>query len=165
MQIVRIKQTVKTKQIVKQVYTDLHFYQRRRTISCPAGFPRLPETSERKKATRAYSYLITTLHLSSNGLFFVNLHLSPTALESLRKRLRHQSAQRGMRELDLLLGAWAEKHLADLSEPELLAYEQILTLGEPVLWHFLREASAPVPEDLDASTQALLVRIRADSIP
>ena len=93
----------------------------------------------------------------------MNLNLPSAALEFLRKRLLHQSARRGMRELDLLLGSWAEKHLPSLSEAELRSYEQILGLGEPVLWHFLREPSAQAPEDLDPATQALLERIRTES--
>ena len=93
----------------------------------------------------------------------MNLPSSSLAIEALRKRLLYRSARRGMRELDLLLGKWAEAQLASLSEPELKAYQQILELSEPALWHFLREPTASTPDGLDPTAQTLLKRIRADS--
>ena len=56
---------------------------------------------------------------------------APAALgsrEAFRKRLLYRSKQRGWLEVDLLLGAWADQHLAALGEDDaaLHAYERIL---------------------------------------
>jgi len=50
------------------------------------------------------------------------------------KKLIYRSKYTGTRETDILLGTFAEKHLVNLSDENLLAYEQILQSGDPRIW-------------------------------
>lgn len=54
-----------------------------------------------------------------------------------RKRLQFRSWHRGTRELDLILGTFADRHIADLSETELDIYDHMLTLPDPDLYNWI----------------------------
>jgi antitoxin CptB len=57
-----------------------------------------------------------------------------TDIESLRKQLLFRSKNLGVRELDLLVGAWASRNLRGLSEAQLHAFnEQVLRHETPDL--------------------------------
>ncbi len=50
------------------------------------------------------------------------------------KKLIYRSKYTGTRETDILLGTFAEKHLVNLSDENLSAYEQLLQSGDPRIW-------------------------------
>ncbi len=50
------------------------------------------------------------------------------------KKLIYRSKYTGTRETDILLGTFAEKHLVNLTDENLLAYEQLLQSGDPRIW-------------------------------
>ncbi|HZD25331.1 MAG TPA: succinate dehydrogenase assembly factor 2 [Alphaproteobacteria bacterium] len=58
-------------------------------------------------------------------------------LETKRKRLLYRSWHRGTKELDLILGKFAEQHLADFSPGELVQYEAILESDEHDIYAWL----------------------------
>lgn len=60
------------------------------------------------------------------------------------RRLRFRSWHCGMRELDLLLGTFADAQLAALPPEELAAFEALLAVSNPDLFAWLTRA-APVP--------------------
>lgn len=70
------------------------------------------------------------------------------------KRLRLRSWRRGMREMDLLLGPYADKALAGLGPAECDAYERLLEETDPELYHWL-SGRVPMP----AAHAAALLRI------
>lgn len=47
-------------------------------------------------------------------------------MNDVLKRLHMRSWRRGMKEMDLILGPWADSHLADLPEDEVAIYDKIL---------------------------------------
>lgn len=47
-------------------------------------------------------------------------------MNDARKRLHMRSWRRGMKEMDLILGPWADTHLADLPEDTVAIYDKIL---------------------------------------
>lgn len=47
--------------------------------------------------------------------------------EAMIKRLHMRSMRRGIKEMDLILSAFAGAHLADMSTAELSLYDQLLT--------------------------------------
>ncbi len=53
------------------------------------------------------------------------------------KRLKFRSWHRGTREMDLIMGSFADKHLPDFSDEELDAYEEILTYSDPDLYNWI----------------------------
>jgi len=77
-------------------------------------------------------------------------------------RLRYRSWRRGTREMDLLLGPFADQHLATMDETELAAYERLLDESDPNLMTWLTGQAEPPPE-IDPGLRALLRRA-ADAV-
>ena len=65
--------------------------------------------------------------------------------ETRLRRLRYQSSYTGMKETDLLLGAFAKTHLAGLSDSELSEYEALLDAGDGQIYQWA-SGNEPVPE-------------------
>ena len=78
-------------------------------------------------------------------------------LDTRRKRLRFRSWHRGTREIDLLLGTFADRYLSELSESELDSYEALLLEGDPDLFEWISGKVAP-PAHHDTTVLRLLVK-------
>jgi antitoxin CptB len=76
-----------------------------------------------------------------------------------RKRLAYQCAHRGMREMDLILGAFAERALASLTGAELDQLEAVLDVADDLLYRWIAGAEAVPPEHMSA----ILTRIIAET--
>lgn len=63
------------------------------------------------------------------------------------KKLRMRSWRRGMKEMDLILGPFADTDLAGFSEPELDAYERLLDENDQDLYLWVTGAQ-PCPAHL-----------------
>ena len=50
------------------------------------------------------------------------------------KKLTYRSKYTGTRETDILLGNFAENHLNNLDDDNLLAYQDLLNSGDPRIW-------------------------------
>ena len=50
------------------------------------------------------------------------------------KKLIYRSKYTGSRETDILLGNFAENHLKNLDDENLLAYQTLLNSGDPRIW-------------------------------
>ena len=75
-----------------------------------------------------------------------------------RKRLLMQSRRRGMRETDLLLGAFADRHLAAFTADQLDRYEALLGCPDADLIAWI--AGGRVPEAYDHDVMKLLKNIK-----
>jgi antitoxin CptB len=71
---------------------------------------------------------------------------SSDGLDARRKRLLFRCWHRGTREMDLIIGRFADAHLADLSEAELTELEQLIELPDPDLYAALTGAGSIPPE-------------------
>ncbi len=60
-----------------------------------------------------------------------------------RKRLQFRSWHRGTREMDLLLGTFADQEVQGFGESELQAYEDLLTQNDPDLYNWMTGREAP----------------------
>ena len=69
-------------------------------------------------------------------------------LETRRKRAMYRAGHRGTKELDILLGRFAEVELAAMSEPDLAAFEEFLALPDPDINHWLLTPGAETPQGL-----------------
>ncbi len=58
-------------------------------------------------------------------------------LNARRKRLLYRSSYTGTKETDLLLGAFATRHLDTLSETQLDTYEHLLEIEDPRLYKWI----------------------------
>jgi antitoxin CptB len=65
--------------------------------------------------------------------------------DARRKRLLFRSWHRGTRELDLLLGGFAERYLSTFTATQLEVYEQLLEFSDPDIYLWITEAE-PVPK-------------------
>jgi len=66
--------------------------------------------------------------------------------EIRRKRLLYRSWHRGTREADLLLGPFAERHLAEMTPGELDRFEALLDENDATLYNWISGRDAPPPE-------------------
>jgi antitoxin CptB len=64
-----------------------------------------------------------------------------------RRRLKYRAAHRGTRELDLLLGPFAEVHAGSMGEPELEALERLLEEADTTLQAWLLGGGGGAPPD------------------
>lgn len=67
------------------------------------------------------------------GLVAVCVEAMTEDLTKRRKRIHFRSWHRGTQEADLLLGRFADRHLATMSVDELAQFEEVLELPEPDL--------------------------------
>jgi antitoxin CptB len=77
-------------------------------------------------------------------------------IEKKKKRLSYRSWHRGMKELDLLIGSFADRHLAALDAAQLERYEALLEVPEPLLYDWLTGKAAPPAEHDNDVTRLLL---------
>ncbi|GAB5376301.1 MAG: succinate dehydrogenase assembly factor 2 [Acuticoccus sp.] len=71
---------------------------------------------------------------------------SSADLEPRRKRLLFQCWHRGTREMDLLLGRFADATIGEWTEAELIGMEALLTVPDPELYRWITEQVA-APEN------------------
>lgn len=72
---------------------------------------------------------------------------SSDGLDDRRKRLLFRCWHRGTREMDLIIGRFADAHLAGLSDAELTELEQLIELPDPDLYAALI-GSGNIPPEL-----------------
>ena len=77
-------------------------------------------------------------------------------LDERRKRLRFRAWRRGFREIDLILGGFADRHVATLDASEVDAFEALLKMRDLDVYDWITGAAAPPPEH----DTALLGRLR-----
>jgi antitoxin CptB len=78
-------------------------------------------------------------------------------MDDRRKKLRFRAWRRGFREIDLILGGFADAHAANLDETGLLAFEALLEAPDQDVYEWIT-GQAPAPTQHDTPT---LARIRA----
>lgn len=66
-------------------------------------------------------------------------------LDVMRKRLHMRSIRRGIKEMDLILMAFSEAHLADLEEGQLATYDAMLNENDHDLYQWV-SGQLPEPE-------------------
>jgi len=77
------------------------------------------------------------------------------ALAIQRRRLRYRSWHRGTLEADLILGRFADAHLAGFSAEQLDRYDALLEKSDPDIYDWLT-GRAPVPVAVDTDVFRLL---------
>ncbi|MGB6395264.1 MAG: succinate dehydrogenase assembly factor 2 [Bradyrhizobium sp.] len=82
---------------------------------------------------------------------------SSGGLEDRRKRLLFRCWHRGTREMDLILGRFADAAIASLSDDELTEFERLIEVPDPDLYAALT-GDQPLASEYDT---ALFLRIKA----
>jgi antitoxin CptB len=70
---------------------------------------------------------------------------STDGLDARRRKLLFRSWHRGMREVDLILGSFADARIDALTEAELEQYESLLEVSDTILLPWLT-GEQPIPE-------------------
>jgi antitoxin CptB len=78
-------------------------------------------------------------------------------MDDRRKKLKFRAWRRGFREIDLILGRFADQRLADLDDPGLDAFEALLEAPDQDVYLWITE-EAPAPPEYDTP---ILAQIRA----
>jgi antitoxin CptB len=82
---------------------------------------------------------------------------SSEGLNPRRRMLLFRSWHRGIREMDLIMGRFADTCIADLSDPELDEYQRLLDIPDHDLYTWISGEALPPPE----FESAILARLRA----
>ncbi len=74
-----------------------------------------------------------------------------------RKQLIFRSWHRGTREMDLLLGRFAEAHVPAFGAPQAADYERFLKNSDPDIYNWIT-GQEPVPPSEDGEVVALMLK-------
>jgi antitoxin CptB len=85
--------------------------------------------------------------------------LSSSALDERRRRILFRAWRRGLREMDLVMGRFADAHLPTMSESELAEFEHLLDAPDAQALAWIVGGEAPPP----GFDMALLARLRGSS--
>jgi antitoxin CptB len=74
---------------------------------------------------------------------------SSEGLDERRKRLLYRAWHRGTREMDLIMGRFADAFIADLSDAELDAFERLTEQADPEMYNWI-SGEKPTPKEFDS---------------
>ncbi|MDP4593071.1 MAG: succinate dehydrogenase assembly factor 2 [Beijerinckiaceae bacterium] len=90
--------------------------------------------------------------------------ISSAGLAPRRRRALYQAWHRGMREMDILLGKFADAHLAILGESELADFEHLLNAIDRDLLSWMT-GEAPLPQDYNTPVMQKLMAFHTHDGP
>ncbi len=85
------------------------------------------------------------------------LSRSSEGLDPRRRRILFRAWHRGIREMDLIMGRFAEVHVSDMTDTELDAFETLMGLPDPDVFAWITGEQPPPAEH----ETMLLQRLRA----
>jgi len=83
---------------------------------------------------------------------------SSEGLDVRRRRLLFRAWRRGVREMDLIVGRFADAHIGEFDEPALDDFERLIEVPNAELYAWVSGAQATIPPAYDT---AVLRRLRA----
>ena len=87
---------------------------------------------------------------------------SSAGLDDRRKRLLFRSWHRGMREMDFVLGTFANEAIADMSETDLEEFEMLMQVPDPDMYKWL-SGTTEVPANWDTSVVRQIRKFHLDN--
>jgi antitoxin CptB len=91
-------------------------------------------------------------------------NISSAGLDERRRRLLFRSWHRGMREMDLILGGFADAEIATMSEAELDLYEALQDEGDLEIFTWIT-GEQPVPPKFDTPVFRKIQALHTHSKP
>jgi antitoxin CptB len=87
--------------------------------------------------------------------------LSSSALDERRRRILFRAWRRGVREMDLVMGRFADAHLPTMNEDELAEFERLLDVPDPQALAWIAGGEDP-PSEFDTPLFARLQGLRRE---
>lgn len=84
-----------------------------------------------------------------------------SGLSARRRRALYQAWHRGTREMDLLLGRFADDVIADLTDRELADFESLMVVPDQELYVWLCGRVAP-PAAFDTAVLSMIIQFHAE---
>jgi antitoxin CptB len=88
--------------------------------------------------------------------------LSSFALDERRRRILFRAWRRGAREMDLVMGQFADAHLPTMSEADLSEFERLLDVPDPQALAWIIGGEPP-PREFDTALFARLRGLQRDA--
>jgi antitoxin CptB len=83
-------------------------------------------------------------------------------MDDHRKKLRFRAWRRGFREIDLILGRFADAKIADLTTSQLVDFERMLDAPDQDVYAWIVGAE-PTPAEFETETMALIRAFTAEA--
>ena len=77
-------------------------------------------------------------------------------MEIYLKKLLFKASHRGTKEMDIILGSFAEKNLETMNEENLKLFEEILEMPDPDLYKWFTSEDVSIPEKYTALVKEIL---------
>ena len=84
----------------------------------------------------------------------------PEPLDKLRKRVFFRCHHTGMKENDLLFGAFAERHLGSMSDEDVARFESLLMDNNDIDLHNWVVGRKPLPTELDHPVMHMILNFK-----
>ena len=88
--------------------------------------------------------------------------MSQSPLDERRRKLKFRAWRRGFREMDLLMGAFADEHIADLSEEDLSEFERLLSTPDWEVYAWII-GQKPVPQNYQSVLLTRMMEFRYEA--
>lgn len=85
-------------------------------------------------------------------------------MDERRRKLKFRAWRRGFREMDLLMGSYAEKHIAELDEAGLDEFERLLATPDWEVYAWL-VGQKPVPDNHAGPVLDQMIAFRYEAMP
>lgn len=91
--------------------------------------------------------------------------LSSAGLDERRRRLLYRSWHRGTREMDLLMGRFADAHLPTLSEADVADFERLIEVEDPDLFAWIGGETPPAEHDTPVFRRFRQFHLSGEGVP
>lgn len=85
-------------------------------------------------------------------------------LDARRRRIKVRAWRRGMREMDIILGGFADAHLGALTEAEIVEFEKLLDESDRDVFSWI-SGELPIPDDANGPLLKRVIAFHAHSRP
>lgn len=85
--------------------------------------------------------------------------MSREVLDERRRKLKFRAWRRGFREMDLLMGSFADAHLSGLSDDDVSEFERLLSTPDWEVYAWLI-GQKPVPANFESSLLTRMMEFR-----
>lgn len=85
-------------------------------------------------------------------------------MDDRRRKLKFRAWRRGFREMDLLMGSFADEHIAGMSEDEITEFERLLATPDWEVYAWL-VGQKPVPDNHKSDLLDRLIAFRYEAHP